>query len=280
MGLNQHLAALDKDVILTEQDMESLQQYRLAGMDVLVYSRRSPDKHSANEDALALIPLPDDSFVAIVADGVGGQRGGRQASYTVVDCLSKSLSQAATENLRNAILDGIELANQTIQTLGMGAASTLALLEVNSDQVRPYHIGDSEILIVGQRGKVKLHTLSHSPSSYAVEAGIMENHEAMLHEERHLVSNLLGYDDMRIELGPQLTLQAKDTALIASDGLFDNIGIDDINAIIRKGPLINAMKNLVTLSLRRMHHQSNSDTPSKPDDISIILIRKHRKSAG
>jgi serine/threonine protein phosphatase PrpC len=277
MGLKQPSFALDNKLILTEQDMERLQHYHLAGMDVVIYSRRSPDKLSANEDALALIPIQDDSFVALVADGVGGQRGGTQASQTVVDGLGKSLKDCSAENLRNAILDGIELANHQIQALGLGAASTLALLEVNRNLVRPYHIGDSEILIVGQKGKIKLHTLSHSPSSYAVEAGIIESHEAMLHEERHLVSNLLGYEDMRIELGAQIKLNRYDTALVASDGLFDNLSIQEIADITRKGPLPIAMQNLVALSLERMHHEGDADTPNKPDDISIILVRQHGK---
>jgi serine/threonine protein phosphatase PrpC len=186
------------------------------------------------------------------------------------------LKQCTTEGLRNAILDGIERANHEIQALGLGAGSTLALLEVSNNQVRPYHIGDSEILIVGQKGKIKLHTVSHSPSSYAVEAGIIESDEAMLSEERHLVSNLLGYDDMRIELGAQISMQPYDTALLASDGLFDNISAQEIIEIIRKGQLTSAMHRLVSLSHERMHQCQNNDTPCKPDDLSIILMRRHR----
>jgi len=274
MGLSPDSIALEKQLILTEQNMDQLLHYYIAGMEVALFSHRSPDKDSANEDALALIPIEDDCFVAIVADGVGGQRGGTQASQTVVDCLGKGLRQCTVENLRNAILDGIEHANQQIKALGMGAASTIALLEVNNRVVRPYHIGDSEIMIIGQKGKIKLHTLSHSPSSYAVEAGVIGNHEAMLHEERHLVSNLLGYDDMRIELGPPVKLQRFDTVLLASDGLYDNLSAEEIATIIRKGPLTKAMQNLVTLGLERMHDNSNADIPNKPDDISIILVRQ------
>lgn len=277
MGLDNNGAVLEKQLILTEQNMDQQPHYVIAGMEVVLFSHRSPDKDTANEDALALIPVEDDSFVAIIADGVGGQRGGTQASQIVVDSLSHELKQCITENLRNAILDGIEQANQQIKALGLGAASTLALLEVNNRVVRPYHIGDSEILITGQKGKIKLHTLSHSPSSYAVEAGVIGSHEAMLHEERHIVTNLLGYDDMRIELGPPVTLQRFDTALLASDGLYDNLSVDEIAAIIRKGPLPTAMQDLVGLSLERMHNDSDADTPNKPDDLSIILIRQHGK---
>jgi len=275
MGVKQKALEHSTPLILTDQNMNDMQHYCLAGMELVIYSRRSPDKDTSNEDALALLPFEHDGFVAMIADGAGGQRGGKQASQAVVNYLNESLKGCSSENLRNAILDGIERANKEIQALGLGAASTLALLEFHLNLVRPYHIGDSEILIIGQKGKIKLHTLSHSPSSYAVEAGVIESHEAMLHEERHLVSNLLGYDDMRIELGPPLKLQRFDTVLLASDGLFDNLSLQEIIEISRKGPLRKAMLNLTSLSLERMHKDTDTSTPNKPDDISIILMRRN-----
>ncbi len=57
----------------------------------------------------------------------------------------------------------------------------------------------------------------------------------MHHEERHLVSNVVGTDDMRIELGPPLKLARYDTVLLASDGLLDNLYTDEIVELIRKG---------------------------------------------
>ena len=103
--------------------------------------------------------------------------------------------------LRDAILNGFEDANGAVQALGIGAATTLAVVEVKENIVRPYHVGDSMILVVGQRGKIKLQSVPHSPVGYGVESGLLDEKEAMYHEERHLVSNVVGSPDMRIESG-------------------------------------------------------------------------------
>ncbi|HEY9199226.1 MAG TPA: protein phosphatase 2C domain-containing protein, partial [Gammaproteobacteria bacterium] len=175
--------------------------------------------------------------------------------------------------LREAILDGIEQANRGIGALGVGAATTLALIEIQGRTARPYHVGDSMILVTGQRGRIKLQTVSHSPVGYAVESGFLDAEAAMHHEERHLISNMLGTPSMRIEMGTPVELAPRDTLLLASDGLFDNLHVPEIVERMRCGPLKTSAKHLCALSLERMH-DTVSDLPSKPDDLSFILYRK------
>ena len=49
----------------------------------------------------------------------------------------------------------VEAANRAVAELGVGAATTLAVVEIQGRSVRTYHVGDSMILAVGQRGKVR-----------------------------------------------------------------------------------------------------------------------------
>ena len=51
------------------------------------------------------------------------------------------------------------------------------------------------------------------------------------------VSNVLGASDMRIEVGSQRRIAPRDTLLIASDGLSDNLHTEEIVALLRTGPL-------------------------------------------
>jgi serine/threonine protein phosphatase PrpC len=139
--------------------------------------------------------------------------------------------------------------------------------------VRSYQIGDSQAMVVGQRGRVRLQTAVHSPTGFAVEAGFLGQREALHHEERHLVSNFLGATDMRIDIGAEVGLQPRDTVLLASDGLMDNVHFDEIVERIRMGPLDLAQQKLVALARRRMTDDSSAQ-PSKPDDLSVILFRK------
>jgi len=243
---------------------------------VAIFSARSPDKESPNEDAAAVVPAGEHAAVLIVADGMGGSPAGQRASALAVEEMVAALSEAAPDepNLRAAVLNGIENANRAICELGVGAASTLAVAEVWGDSVRPYHVGDSMILLVGQRGKLKLQTVSHSPVGYAVESGMLDAAEAMHHEDRHVVSNILGTPQMRIEVGSPIRLARYDTVLLATDGLLDNLHTEEIIARIRKGPLPFALLTLADDARRRMTAPQPGE-PSKADDLTFVLYRRN-----
>jgi serine/threonine protein phosphatase PrpC len=131
------------------------------------------------------------------------------------------------------------------------------------------------IVVTGGRGKVKWQTVSHSPVGFAVEAGVLCEEEAMHHEDRHIVSNVVGSAEMRIEIGPELRLAPRDTVVLASDGLLDNLTIDEIVARVRKGPLDKAVRLLATDARRRMTCPEE-DQPSKPDDTTIVAFHRVR----
>ena len=256
------------------QDMtepEVLQQF---GGNTVVFSTRCPGKATSNEDSAAVIVQRPDSGVLVVADGMGGGAAGEQASRIAVESIEREIERESDNGLvlRSSILNGIESANQQVLDLGIGAATTLAVVEIQDGVIRPYHVGDSCIIVVGQRGKVKLQTVAHSPVSFAVEAGVLDDDEAMRHEDRHLVSNVLGATDMRIEIGPAIRLSRFDTLLLASDGLFDNLSVDEIVDGIRKGPLVKAVTKIIEGVQRRMGNTVH-DTPSKPDDMTMIAFR-------
>ncbi|MDZ4781382.1 MAG: protein phosphatase 2C domain-containing protein [Planctomycetia bacterium] len=255
-------------------NMESGELCALWEGSAAVFSRRSPDKQTANEDAAALIPFDGQSGILVVADGLGGSRAGEQASSLALSSLQDAMAEAAANgaDLRSAILNGIETANRKIVELGIGAGTTLALVEIQGRTARPYHVGDSMILVVGQRGRIKWQTVSHSPVGYAVESGFLDAAEAMHHDERHIVSNMLGMADMRIEIGSTIELADRDTLLLSSDGLFDNLHVDEIVERVRKGPLDHVARDLATTCRERMQTPRDGQ-PSKPDDLTFIAYR-------
>ncbi len=246
--------------------------YQTAAGQAGVFSTRSPDKTTPNEDAAALVPRNGHAGILIVADGMGGLPAGEQASSLAIRELLSQIEEAPADDpsLRVAILDGLERANRKVNDLGAG--TTMAIAEIQGRTVRPYHVGDSMILVVGQRGKIKLQTVSHSPVGYAIESGLLDEDEAMNHEDRHLVSNMLGTPDMRIEVGSTIELARYDTLLLASDGLFDNLTIDEIVDRVRKGPLRKVVDRLVADCRRRMQSPEPGE-PSKPDDLTFIAFR-------
>lgn len=266
-----HVKALYLDA-----DMASPESHRLPGGEAVVLTARHPGKEptSPNQDAAALLQSSGTTAVLAVADGMGGQRGGNEASQAAITAIEKCVAQSPAGDLmlRTAILNGIEEASREIIALARGAGTTIAAVEIRDGTVRPYHVGDSMILVVGQRGKIKLLTVAHSPVGLAVEAGVMNEEEAMHHEDRHLVFNFVGSPEMRIEIGPVLQLAPHDTVLLASDGLIDNLTVDETVDRIRKGPLVDAVAAIAAEARRRMT-APEAGRPSKPDDLTLIAYR-------
>ncbi len=98
----------------------------------------------------------------------------------------------------------------------------------------------------------------------------------MYHEERHIVSNVVGSPDMKIEIGAALELAARDTLLIASDGLWDNLHKEEIVEVVRRGPLRQVVRSLRKRCAERMR-QGEPGTPSKPDDLTFIVFRRETR---
>ena len=249
------------------------------GGSVVAMTSRDPDKDTENEDTVAVIPFGPEAVVLVVADGAGGLPAGKRASLTATTTLAASLQSARQQTtlLRTAILNGIEAANEAVIALGNGSATTMTVVAIEGLVARSFQIGDSEALVVSQGGTVRAQTTAHSPTGFAVEAGFLDQREALHHEERHLVSNFLGTNDMRIDMGAGIELRPRDTVIVASDGLTDNVHLDEIIERIRKGPLLEGAQALASLARHRMANGEGRQ-PSKPDDLSLILFRKPERA--
>jgi PPM family protein phosphatase len=254
-------------------DMLEPEAFELAGGTAAVYSSRRPEKTTANQDAAAVISAGEGSAVLVVADGCGGMASGEQAARIAVECLTASIAAAfgpEGPGLRAAILDGMEAANRQILDLKSGAGATLAVVQLENGEARPYHVGDSQILLVGGRGRVKLLTTAHSPVGYAMAAEMLEEHEAMDHEERHLVSNYLGSDAMHVEMGSGRKVSSRDGLLVASDGVLDNLTMDELVGFLKSGTALTAATKIAALASERMR-EPQEGRPHKPDDLTLIV---------
>ena len=114
--------------------------------------------------------------------------------------------------------------------------------------------------------------MHHSPTGYAVAAGVLDHDDSLVHEDRSYLSNCLGGPDMRIEIGPPVEMAARDTLLVASDGVLDNMRHDALVDTIRRGPLVEAAEAL-RIRVRATMQGEDSELPAHPDDATAILVR-------
>lgn len=260
-----------------DADLDAPELLDAGAGSVAVYSHRRPGGDVGNEDGALVLAFADGRAVLAVADGIGGHHDGARAAAVALDALAESVANADARGreLREGILDGFELAHSRVADLAGNGGSTLIAVAIERDGLRPFHVGDSAALMSGQRGRLKHLTPAHSPVGYAVEAGLLDEEEAIQHEDRHLVSNAIGIGPMKIELGPVVPLAAHDTLVVGSDGLFDNLRTEEIIEIVRRGPLKRVANQLVARSRDRMAGDG-SDHPSKPDDLTFVVWRRRR----
>ena len=236
-------------------------------------SFKSPDKNSLNEDAAAWIELSDNHGVLVVADGMGGHAAGDRAARTAIDAIVEHCQNSTDEtSLRANILDAIEAANREVLSWGIGAGSTIVVAEYLSGTVRVVHVGDSTALLTSNRGTVKFLSVAHAPVAMAVEIGMLDESEAIEHEDRNIINNCIGSDEMKIEVGPEISMAARDTLLLASDGLFDNLTTSQIVDSIRAGHLDHQMQALIAKTRSQMIADGEI---GKPDDLTVLGFRQN-----
>lgn len=274
-----------------------LHEFLIAGAEVVIGEFPSPAGNGVSQDAWLAMNAGVETGLLAVADGLGGHRAGGYASQLMVKKLQDaalrlqkprpllSLTGETTEaaegrapgwtELQVAVTESIDSVNRELLRKGAGAATTLAVVELRKGKVRTCHAGDTEVLVVSQRGRIKYRTPAHSPVGYAQRSGLLSEAEAMYSPERHIVDNVIGSLELRIELGPRLELASRDTVLIASDGLFDNIWTEEIVEIVRKGALAGAVRQLAELASSRMVF-AGVEQPHKPDDLTLIAFRMAR----
>ena len=208
---------------------------------------------------------------------MGGTRQGGEAAATVVRQLADSLPEKSPEHL---CAPPFSTASKKPTARSSPSSPIRHHPRGGRDQqahtIRPYHVGDSVILVVGQRGKLKLQTISHSPGrASASRPACSMPRRPFTTTTATSSSTAVGSTEMRIELGAPLALARHDTLLLASDGLTDNLSLDEIVEIIRKGPLDRPSAKLAALARDRMDGaDAGADTPSKPDDLTIVGYRR------
>ncbi|USN98789.1 MAG: protein phosphatase 2C domain-containing protein [Phycisphaeraceae bacterium] len=255
-------------LICTTCDDDHAEVFACAGGAAAIYSRRAPGKETVNEDAALLLPLADNAALLAIADGCGGMPAGDQAALRTLEALATTVRESG-DDPQAGVLAGFDAANRAVLDMRVGAGSTLTAVLIDGPRARVFYAGDSPALVTGQRGAIRFIASPHSPTGFGVEAGLMTEHEAIGHDERSLVLNIIGTPEMFVQVSPPVDLKPRDTVLLASDGLSDNLLTDRIVDLARVGRCDRAVEALAGATRRRMETHAEGH----PDDLTIMLYR-------
>lgn len=227
------------------------------------------------QDALLIVEMADGSLALAVADGVGGRPHGRSTSKQLLTSIAKSVDNKDLDNsaLHIHIANCVNEANQAQIQQANNGQSTLSLCTIHKHQVSALQIGDSGILLFGQRGRIRHKSTRQSVVGYGVEAGMLEEEDVANHPESHVVMNIFGDETMSIEVGPSLEINRYDRLLIASDGLLDNLTSEDLAEKMCDGDLALKSEKLATL-INDAHQRKNGVEFPADDDTSFIVCQR------
>lgn len=201
-----------------------------------------------NQDAYALLP---DRDLFVVADGMGGHQGGEVAARIAIE----TLQVAYQDGTADALTEAIAVANHRIRNEGdadpdlRGMGTTVVALalvpedpdpddDTSDDEGRRQHllvanVGDSRAYLQRDGGLVQL-TEDHSVVADLVREGRISAQEAEVHPQRNVVTRVLGvYDTVDVDLWPIDPVRG-DRFLLCSDGLFNEVGLDQIGSVLRR----------------------------------------------
>ena len=192
-------------------------------------------KRVANEDQLFVL---ESRGLFLVADGVGGRRGGQVASHTVVDVFSEAFKSTKDEVTIEALNDAIVECNRRIFDSSSksaeleGMATTVAVLAIRGTTGIIGHVGDSRVYRFAS-GDLICETEDHSEVFEAVRAGQLTLAMAAHDPRRNVLTRAIGVEsEVEADL-KSLTLAEGNRFLLCSDGITRHITESEIEEFLQ-----------------------------------------------
>ncbi|MGZ4778202.1 MAG: Stp1/IreP family PP2C-type Ser/Thr phosphatase [Thermoanaerobaculia bacterium] len=204
----------------------------------------------------------------IVADGMGGHRGGATASRLAAETVKTQYLQSRADDVPAALREALARANARIfaeaqsnsDLRGMG--TTTSALAVRGSRAWFAHVGDSRIYMI-RNDEIRQITDDHSLVASMVREGLLTAKEAETHPRRNVLQRSMGVsEDVEIDVRGPIEVKEGDTFILCSDGLHGLVREPELKEVA-KLPIDEAADEFVKRALER----------GAPDNVTVIVAR-------
>ena len=241
---------------------------------IIAYAKSDVGKvREMNQDSYYISDLQSPVKLYLLADGMGGYKGGEIASSLAITCarnyIENNFKEASKdrESLIQLVASSMEYANMVVyekakenkELEGMG--TTLEVCLIYNNKVYIGHVGDSRIYRI-RKDFIRKLTQDHSYVQKLLKDGTITKEEAENHPKKNMLMKALGCNAF---VEPDVTVKGflKDDILImTSDGLTNMVKQEDIFNIA-KGNIEKAPIKLVDLA------NENGGL----DNITVVIIK-------
>ncbi len=223
---------------------------------------------TTNQDSFRIVP---ELGLYLIADGMGGARGGAHASQIAVETVAAILGKSQHRDAA-ALLGAVEEANQRVlheatsdpRYEGMGT-TLVAALETNENDVAIASVGDSRAYVL-DAGKLRAIT---EDQTWVHEVGRtlgLDEVSLKTHPMRHVLTMAVGVGTaIRIRYYA-VALKPDSVMMLSSDGLHGVVPEAEIERILNESH--------ATFQEKCGELISAANEAGSPDNVTVLLIRR------
>jgi protein phosphatase len=222
----------------------------------------------ANEDSCDTFAREDGTRLLVVADGMGGHRGGATASSTTVATIAEIFDAEASARPSDMLGRAIEAANARVFEMaqqdpeleGMGTTVVAFHLDARG-RGTVAHVGDSRAYRY-RNGRLEPLTTDHSVVAEMQRRGLLSADEAAVHPRRNEILRSVGVlPDVEVEVA-DVDVHPGDRFVLCSDGLSGVVTDDEIAAVVQAESPEGAVDTLIRMANER----------GGPDNITVQIL--------
>ena len=204
-------------------------------------------------------------LLAVVCDGAGGHRGGREASQTAVETARIAFEKAdgIFVDPRPALEEICREADRKICQLGespkLSPKSTIAMVYIDGRTAHWVHVGDSRIYRL-QAGRIKERTRDHSMVQILFDQGEVSEDDMGTHPDQGRLLRALGSgEDLKVSHGVG-QLAIGDAFLLCTDGFWERTKSQEIEEFFQQKPTEEKLQLMVAEAVRRNGPKGDNTT--------------------
>lgn len=206
-----------------------------------------------NEDSWSVQEFTGSWWLAMVADGIGGNEGGGMASSLAVNyCTDYVASHRERETPEELLVNALRYGNRKVfeaaagqtGTPGMGTTLTVALVSEDDGSLFVGHVGDSRVYVISS-GRIRQITDDHSVTGELVRNGAITEEDAMRHPARNVLTMALGTQESVAVSSYREELARGDVVILCTDGLTSLVSSREIVRQLEEKPRDEVAADLV-----------------------------------
>lgn len=214
-------------------------------------------KRDENQDAVRCEYFGH-NVLAVVCDGMGGERAGKEASTLAIEEFFQRFSAGYSESLgdeeiRKLLISSVSAANSVIYTRArldfknFGMGTTCVAAYINSKSAFIINVGDSRAYLITDKKLLKV-TTDHNVAALLYEKGKITEEEMEKHPQRHMLVRAVGVEKTVLPDTFILDYEDKISLLLCSDGLSGYCSDDEVYDVILNSSFDNVADELIKLA--------------------------------